>query len=371
LRVRICDLLTGRRILDLPFLQASWTAELNTAETLSAKVDINDRTIQRLDLYNASWPGKTALIIEDSMGITRGGPIWTREYDRDAGTVTLNAKGMWSYFDHRVLLPLMQPTDKLTNPDGTANTRFDTSITNTSYQNIAKKWIQQSTAWTGGNLPITYENDLTGTYERNIKGAETKLIGDLLSDLTDIENGPDIEFIPQRTTDGLGYQWLLKTGNPRITAPTTLTFDTSTPKHPITNLTITDDATNLATQIWETGGASTDTAIIERATSPTLLNQGYPFYEKVETLSSTVTQTTTALAKAAEAIRTSQRPMHSWSFSVRRDSMQGAEVGSMVSIKTRHDLFGIPDDRHEMRILGLEGDSDSDSIKVTTGAIYG
>ena len=38
----------------------------------------------------------------------------------------------------------MKDTDKLTNSDGTANTGFDTNIKNTSYQTIAKRWIQQS-----------------------------------------------------------------------------------------------------------------------------------------------------------------------------------------------------------------------------------
>ena len=199
MRVRICDLRTGRRILDLPYLKADWTGEFNGAETVTATVSVNDRRIQKLDLYNASIPGRTALIIEDQ-GVTNGGPIWTRHYDRDAGTVELSGKGLWSYFDHRTLLPLMKDTDKLTNSDGTANTGFDTNIKNTSYQTIAKRWIQQSLTWTGGNLPITFEDDMAGTYERNIKGAELKLIGDLLINLTEVQNGPDIRFQPRLTT---------------------------------------------------------------------------------------------------------------------------------------------------------------------------
>lgn len=113
MRVRICDLRTGRRILDLPYLKADWTGEFNGAETVTATVSVNNRRIQKLDLYNASIPGRTALIIEDQ-GVTNGGPIWTRHYDRDAGTVELSGKGLWSYFDHRTLLPLMKDTDKLT-----------------------------------------------------------------------------------------------------------------------------------------------------------------------------------------------------------------------------------------------------------------
>lgn len=371
MKVRICDLRTGRRILDLPFLSASWTAELNTAETVTAKVTVRDRTIQKLGLYNSAWPGKTALIVEDETGIVRGGPIWSRTFDRDAGTVELHAKGLWSYFDHRTLLPLMNPTDKLTNANGTANTAFDTNIRNTSYATIAKRWIAQSMRWTGGDIPVVLPEDTPGTYERNIKGAETKLIGDLLTDLTQVEKSPDIEFIPRRTEDGLGYEWVLMIGNPRITSQNTIKWRTDVPQSPITNLTITDDATNLASQVWETGGASSDTAIIERATDNQLTNQGYPFLEKVESLSTTVTQTSTALAKAVETIRTSQRPTHEWGFSVRKESFQGADAGYPCSIRTRSDEFGVPDGWHDMRIMSLSGSSDSESVQVKTGAIYG
>ena len=76
MRVRICDLRTGRRILDLPYLKADWTGEFNGAETVTATVSVNDRRIQKLDLYNASIPGRTALIIEDQ-GVTNGGPAIT------------------------------------------------------------------------------------------------------------------------------------------------------------------------------------------------------------------------------------------------------------------------------------------------------
>ena len=56
MRVRICDLRTGRRILDLPYLKADWTGEFNGAETVTATVSVNDRRIQKLDLYTPPYP---------------------------------------------------------------------------------------------------------------------------------------------------------------------------------------------------------------------------------------------------------------------------------------------------------------------------
>lgn len=370
MRVRICDLLTGRRVLDLPFITASWTAVLNDAEEVHATVSVRDRTIRRLDLYNAAWPGRTALVVEDDSGIIRGGPLWSRSYNRDEGTVEFVGKGMWSYFDHRTLLPVMKATDRLTTSVGSADQAFDTNLRNMSYETIAKRWIQQSMEWTGGNLPIVFSDDVPGSYERNIKGAELKLVSDLLGDLTEVEHGPDIEFIPRRTSDGLGYEWMLVTGHPRITSETVRKWDMTVPRNPITNLVVDDDASVLSSQCWQTGGASSDQAIIERVADSRLTDKGFPFYEKVESLSSTVVNSSTALAKAVETIRTSQRPTHTWSFSVRKEALSGVQPGYPCAVKTRNDLFGIPDGLHSMRIMSLSGGSESESIDVKAGAVY-
>lgn len=371
MRVRICDLRSGRRILDLPYLTASWTSELNTAESVSATVDLNDRRIRRLGLYNATWPGRTALIVEDEH-LTVGGPLWQRRYDRDAGTLELVGKGLWSYFDYRTLLPLMQDTDRLVNTDGSANTRYDTNLSNLSYETIAKRWIQQSMAWTGGNLPIVFQDDIPGTYQRTTKGAELKLIGDLLTNLTQVEGGPDIRFQPRRQADGLGYEWLLACGHPRITSPTVTKWDMSVARSPVTGLTVEDDASNLASIDWQTGGAASDQAIIERATSHDLTDKGFPLYERVESLSSSVIDAATALHHATESLRTSRVPQRTWSFNVRRDRDLGVyDAGFPASVKTRGDAWGIPDGWHPMRIMTLQGSSDSDDIQIRTGVDYG
>ena len=370
MRVRICDLKSGRRILDLPYLTASYTSEINTAESVSATVDLNDPRIRRLGLYNATWPGRTALVVEDEH-LTVGGPLWQRRYDRDAGTLELTARGMWSYFDHRTLLPAMTDTDRLTNPDGTANTRFDTNLNNLSYETIAKRWVQQAQSWTGGHVPVVFQDDQSGTFTRNTKGAELHLIGDLLKDLTGVENGPDIRFQPRHQMDGLGYEWLFVCGHPRITSPTVTKWDMSVSNHPITNLTVDDDASNLASISWQTGGASTDQAIIERDTDHTLTDKGFPLYETVESLSTSVIDHDTAVKHAKESLRTSQQPQRTWAFSVRRSHDLGVyDAGFPCAVKTKHDLWGIPDGWHQLRIMTLQGSSDSTDIQVKTGLTY-
>jgi hypothetical protein len=373
MRVRICDFPTGRRILDVPFLQASWTSEFNGAEDVSCTVDVNDRRIRRLGLANAASVAKSCLIIEDG-NLCVGGPIWNVAYDRDGGTVQITGKGLWSYFDHRVLLPVMQASDRLTNADGSANTAFDTNIVNTSYENIVKRWVMQANAWMpeASRIPIAYGDDVPGVFQRNIKGAETKLIGDLMSDITGVQQGVDIRFQPRRTADGLGYEWLMSCGHPRLTSDSVKRWDMSVPKSPITGLKVEVDGSDMASQVWETGGASSDTAIIERVVDAGMDAKGYPMLERVESLSTTVVDAATAIRHANETIRTSTQPRQSWSFDVRRDATLGSDwdAGYPCSIRTKHDPF-IPDGWHDLRIMTLAGSSSDDKITVKTGAVYG
>ena len=372
MRVRICDLRTGRRILDLPYLKADWTGEFNGAETVTATVSVNDRRIQKLDLYNASIPGRTALIIGRIRYTERPGDFGCGYAAITLGVSRLPYSGGSTSADAVLAQRAVHSAGILGAEhaaDGTANTGFDTNIKNTSYQTIAKRWIQQSLTWTGGNLPITFEDDMAGTYERNIKGAELKLIGDLLINLTEVQNGPDIRFQPRLTTDGLGYEWLLKTGKPRLTGNTTTIWDTSLPGNTVSDLTISQDANDLANIVWETGGAASDQAIIERATDHSFTGLGFPLLEKVESLSSSVTDPKTALAHAVETIRTSTRPLNTWQFSVQRDQRLGEyDVGHDCGLIIRNDQFGIPDGLHKLRIMTLRGSSDSDKIEITTGA---
>jgi hypothetical protein len=369
MRVRIGDLRSGRRILDLPFMTASWTDVLNDAEDIRAKVTLNDRQIRQLDLYNASLPGKTFIVVEDEQ-LTVGGIVWSRNYDRDAGTLELIGKGIWSWLDHRVVLPPMADTDRVTNEDGSANVAFDTGFSNADYSDIARGIVAQMMSWDGGSMPVVLPAILGGTHTENYTGAELNLAGDMMRNLTGLEDGPDIRFVPRRTADGLGYEWLLMVGAPRITSTTVTEWDMSVPKTPITGLTVQEDASSMAAQVWASGGRGSDSALIERVRDETTLGQGFPLFEKVKSLSNTVKDPATAIRHGMEEVRTSQAPTQVWDFKVRRDNRLGIYgAGFPCRIKTHGDPF-IPDGWHDRRIMAMSGSSDSDDITIKTAEVY-
>jgi hypothetical protein len=70
------------------------------------------------------------------------------------------------------------------------NPAVGTYLVGWEYGTIAKKWVQQAQAWTGGNVPVVFEADRVGTRERNFEGADFKKLGTVLSQLTEIDGRP-------------------------------------------------------------------------------------------------------------------------------------------------------------------------------------
>lgn len=369
--VRVGDLRTGRRIVDLPHVDASWTDELNTAESVDAEIVVHDARAEGLDLYNTTTPGKTFLVVEDE-GIIAGGPIWSREYSQQNNRLKLSASGIWSYWDYRTLLPVVAASASVTNEDGTANTAYDTNLKNLSYETIAKRWIQQSMTWVGGNLPIVFEPDIAGSFEKNIVGAELKLIGDMLRDFTTLEDGVDIRFVPRRTADGLGYEWLMVCGHPRITSGKPVVWDATVPRTVLRGLSVKESAASMVGQAWTTGGKSAGEALIGRSLNSAVTDRGWPLLESVSSLSSSVTEQKTADFHAAELTRTGDLPTTEWSFEVRKDRELGRayQAGFPCRIRLKGHEF-IPDGAYDRRIMALSGSEKSGYVTVKTGEQYG
>ena len=371
MRVWIGDLMSGRSVQELPFTATSWTDELNVAETITATIDVTDPFIRRLNLRNLTIPGKTYLVVQDE-GICEGGPIWTTDYDHFAGTVKLNATGILSYFAHRQILPTMPSSGSVVNSDGTDNTAYDTTLTNLDAGTIVKRYLVQALSWPSTPTCITFPADGTGALQDSVKASDLKTVLDKVKDQSDNLTGCDFKMVPSRTTDNLGFTWLLVVGSPRITNSSPKLWDATIPNSPISALTVTTDATAMASHQWETCTNSTSQQIVARSISAAMTTAGWPMLEAVETGSTSVTSQATAQSHSDENLRTSTAPTESWAFSVRRGADLGFEyqAGWPCQIKTAGDPW-IPDGWYSRRIVSLSGGTDSDDIKVTTGVAYG
>ena len=395
-RYIIGNLRTGRRILDLPVMSGPWDNRLLAAGTITVKVDLNDPEVQALDLQNTATPTQSFLAVVEGETIMEAGPIWTRNWSRDKRTLTLSAKGMGSYFNYRMILPLLAASvavDEFTIPDPAdtsktkANPALTTSFSDLSLGTMAKRLVQQTRLWTGGDLPIIFQDDEAGIHTKNFLGLDFKPVMEAVEDFANRENGPEFSFQPRFTSDLLGVEWLFRTGTnaqPLITSESVPLWSVTASKSPVSNLSTSEDGSKLVSLGWQTGGRQDDTVLVARAYDSTLVDAGFPLMEGVDSSHSTVSEQPTLDSYAQAMIRAGLSPYEVWSFTAQARPMDenglpaGPQVGQYrvgdfcdLVFDAWNPLTGIGDPfltqkaTYRHRIIGLSGDEHGRTIDVS------
>lgn len=359
------DLATGLvRVWNLPVISGGCTSTLNAAGQITATVRLPTRdpyTGAAVDVSDAITPGKSYLAYEENGVILNAGPVWNVTYDMDAGTWTLQAAGIRSYFDHRFVLPV------LGTPAG-ARTAV-TSYTGLDLRTIAKKLVQQAQSWSHGGVPMTYEVDVTGTSSRNYDGYAMHRVGQALADLTN--GGPDIDF--RATVTGQYLSWAMVTGNPELTqAGPDRVFDTTVPYPTVRGVQVTLDATTLVTDDYEVGAtpdSATDTTTVAPEdggdpVTPPIIGGNYDstittnnFLRMEESHSqSTINDATHLTLDAITATTQNRQPTWAWKFQSMIDHaplLGSYATGDYARIAFQGNPI-IPDGQTRLRITSIE-----------------
>lgn len=382
----LADMLTGRRVLNLPHDSASWTQTLNDTDSVTVAVPLyaasQDAASERLandarilDLRNTAALGKTVLVVEDE-GKLVGGPIMERSYDSATSRLTLTAAGMWSYFDHRVLLPPAAASKPLVKADGTPDTSLDMGWSKVTWNTIARNIVEQAMNWPNGHVPVVLEEPETGSSEVNYTAVDLNIVGEVLSNITERENGCDIMFVCQRQADGLGFEWRMVTGHPLIQAAEHR-FNANALNPGLTDLNSSETADGLATRCWFSAGKSDDKVLVASAYSKILTDAGAPCWDMVNSEHSTVKILQTLQDYATEAAGVYYLPVSSTECRIHRDyltsiarlSLANLNVGDLMTFRTTGDWF-FADGEHTRRITALSATEDDDWITVTLGDVF-
>lgn len=404
------DLRTGRiSTRNLPVLSGPWSVRLGAADSLDVTVDYNDPDTLALCLRNAATPGKSylAVVEQDAFGrqvIMASGPIWTREYNRDKRTLRLGAKGWGSYWDYRIILPLLAKAIGLTGwtvPDPDDDTKtvpnpdLSTKIEGLALGTIAKRLIQQAQLWTGGSLPYVFQTDelnttrlSDGTFEstRTYIGADFKPVGEALDQISDVEGGPEMRHTARFTADGTGVEVLFQTGTtaqPLISSTAMLSWDLTAPESAGYGLTIDVNASDMGSLAWATGGRSADTVLVARAYDSALVDLGFPLMEITDSSHSSVSVQATLDSYAAANVAGGRRPYEVWAFNTKAYPIgsDGTSAGHSIDEYTVGDYATLHLDPYDPttgrgdpylaeggtsmhRIVGLSGDSAGDEISI-------
>jgi hypothetical protein len=390
--------------MDLPVVGGRYERFLNAPERLSCTVTLRDPAVVALRLRYTSVPARTLLCVAYGDVILAAGIVWRKEWASNNRLLQMVAVGIWSYYDHRHILPVFAQNVSVTdftiqNPDEPSKTipnpALTTYISGVDLGTHVKKLVQQAHTWTGGALPVVFQPDRAGTHERVYYGPEFKNVGTVIEQITEVENGPDVAFRPGSTEDRLGVQFHLLTGteaDPLLHSERPHKWAMGVPESPVSNLQIVEDASERAGLVWATGGRLNDEVLVARAQDNRLVDEGFPLLELLDSSHSSVEKQSTLDGYAAEGVEFGYGAIDEWSFDVRANTQPPLgtywegdfcelDIPPYLAEANAHtyddanqpkveELNGDPylyeGGTFRRRIVGMSGDDRGDTVKITT-----
>lgn len=379
-RYLIGNLADGRRIQTLnDVIEGPWSQTLNDADAVRVKVPLRNPENARLRLRTSAHPGKTFLCAVDGDHLV-GGPIWFHDWDEDSHHLTITASGMDTYFDHRVLLPVLAGRSPA---DPTTDTRFMPPLapgedvdypwptdTRKSLQGIARFLVWQAQQHTGGNVPVILPAEIAGTNERDYRGSDLAFIGDRLRQLRDVIDGPDIQFVPRFTEDRLGVEWVMRIGTPdqpMLFSKQEVSFQLTAAESTISGLKGKLDGRVLAERAFSAGGKQADKVIIATSTDPTLHQQGFPLLEDVDSKHTSVSNVATLQGYSDEIVLAGRRVSEVMTFdhqATKTPKIGSFTVGDFARVGIKGHAY-YDDGNHRMRIASISGDEKGKKLGIT------
>ena len=370
-RYALSDFVTGSPILDLPVMEgASWGAQLNEPDSLTCKVDMRDRVVRALDLASSSASKKTVLSARTEEDVVLAwGIISERKWNETDRTLELNAFGLWQWLNGTIIGPASALTEAIVNPDGSPNAALDTAYAGYSFGTIGKKLVEQRLAWPGSPT-ITLPADEIGTRERNeYYFVALKSVGEALTELADVQNGPDFAFDATRAPDGLTLAYSMRHGSE---AEPRLGLHAGSwglgAGSPISGFKYREDGSDFATAAWSIAGRSGDRVVASRDVDVSLVDDaGYPSVDYVDTSHSDVSRQATLDGYNAQNLAYAGRMQRDLTFNVRGDAalrLGQYRPGDTVTVTVPSGHLFIREPELTIRVLGISGDETGETIKI-------
>lgn len=347
---------TGQVMGPLPGNLQSWSRVLNGLDAASltmypdAADGLNVQSRDRLRAWTA--PPKMSLLIDWEGTLLYAGPIWTRQWDGSA--LTISSSGIRSLLALRKLISLTSAT-----PFAQQTFAFTDSLPHIMQQLVQ---LTISSGLAGASLPIEFEANSWGDgYQPAWYGFDLPNIDDVLTDLMGYDQGPDLDFQPVWDDAGRSsFHWVMRTGSPYLVGSNILSLDGSVPLSPVATIQSTEDASKMSTVQHAKGSGSDVDTLLSHLVSRTYTQQGWPLVEQ-ETDYTTVTDQPTldqhvAGDQAAHAAPTEQRTV-----TVAADQappLGSYDLGDLV-VLTIKDHVWIPDEDSTQRIIQYAQSSDS------------
>lgn len=324
-----------------------WSRAPNTGASHTAEFKVNDKATATHMKAGLLDPLDRIIVVEDGGVVTYAGFIWDDDYDDDEQSLSVTHDDIWSLIELRLIAE-----------DRTSSIRtWKKTYTGLSYDTIAKRIMQLATTGIGRTIPIRYEDDYPGGEKRTYNGYNLDTALDALTEIMDLDDGPDIDFRPEWAPDG-SLRWTMRTGDLSPEAQT-IEVNLAAPKNELKGIKYHRSARNTATHQVAVGeGSGVDMLVRTASRTGTIALEVIDQFKNVKD--------TTQLQKNATSALAARKLIRQIDFSIRADSPR---FGNMWDLKpgtlVRWYSLGkpcIPDGWHTSEIIRYSGNVTSDWI---------
>lgn len=259
------DLLTHAPLAELPLSGVQWAKTLNAAGTLRASMALPVMPANAAlcsVLVDATDPLRRAIYVERDGVLQWGGPIWHRDYDQAASTLTLECADWWSLFPWRLI------TDDKVYSASTDDQLF-----------IARDLIAYAQAKPGGNLGITVGSEVSGRQrDATYHFYEYKPIAEAIQQMSQLADGFDFSVDVAYDPTGLILRTLhlYYPRQGRIAADTGHVWETG---RNIVGFRWTEDGTSTVNVSYALGAGQAESMLRSAGARPDMWAAGYPMLE--------------------------------------------------------------------------------------------
>lgn len=372
---------TGRIAAELPYANTmQYDYALNNAGGGSVNIPTGGNGMSADDLNEMTQPWRWSLAICYRGTVVQAGPIVSETFTDSQSYTQVTFAGMWKTLSKRLLLPASF-ADGGGNP---AVPACDTTYTNLTYRQIASNIV--ATTLTRGTLPITLPDpDPPGTHAMTYFGYDMDIIADMLTNLTGLVDGPEIEFHPQFVAGQPDYiEWLLRVGAPRLgNLGSPWVWDYGA-RGALQALDFTRDGSQMTFASYTRGSGNQYGLLVGSALDSdfALVDVGYPLLEDVNGDHTSVTDPATLNSYARQLVSTYEYPVETMIATIRVNArdVSGLATGSPTldqvaigdtAVFSVEDHRRIPDGNYPMRIVGVGAGQDYYTAKLTLQSIVG
>jgi hypothetical protein len=261
---------------ELPLTGVSWSKRLNGIGALSATLDITDPRMKKIDAITATRPTRTFLVVDIDGAIAWCGIIWTRNYSKNSGQLTLGCQETWSYMSS-----VLQAKDYMLPPTSGPGFAY-WSANPASPDNVAAAIIADFLATPGIAYPLTISVNESYPAPTSVVGSyplqQAQTISSIVSALCGSEFGIGFDYaldVTWATVQGSYPVFTYTSSFPRrgrIAGTTGLVIDTTY----ALDYSWPEDGSKQYNDILVTGAATTTPG---QATDANATHNGYPLLQ--------------------------------------------------------------------------------------------